>query len=74
MVENTNDKKDYEYELVGKRVALRSLDWKSAMTGTLVKVERYAYILKQDNGAVLAILKHSVGAIGLAPAKEEKGM
>jgi hypothetical protein len=72
MTEHTQNK-DYDLQLIGKRVTIRGLDWKSALTGTLMKVERYAYVLKQDNGALLAILKHAVGAIGLAPVKEERG-
>jgi hypothetical protein len=71
VTENVTDRKDYDVQLIGQRVALRNFDWQHQLVGVLVKVERYAYVIKQDNGAQLSVLKHSVGAIGLAPPKAE---
>ncbi len=72
MTENESNRKDYDIQLIGQRVALRHIDWQRQLTGVLVKVERYAYVIKQDNGALLSVLKHSVGGIGIAPPKTEE--
>ncbi|MCA9334123.1 hypothetical protein KC963_03680 [Candidatus Saccharibacteria bacterium] len=61
--------KSIEKQLVGKRVTVRSFDWKSQLTGELVKVEKYFYVLRLDNGGVIGILKHSAG--GIAPVADK---
>jgi hypothetical protein len=60
-----------EQALVGRRVQIRSLDWQRTITGTLVKCERYLYVLKQDSGGFLCILKHACSAISAAKSEEE---
>ena len=66
----SSGKSAFEEALIGRRVSIRSLDWKSTLTGVLLGVEKYGYILKLDVGGTLLVLKHSVGAV--APLKEEK--
>ena len=58
----------FENQLKGKRVSIRSFDWKQQLTGELVTIERYYFVLRLDGGATMAIYKHSVGAI--APVAE----
>ena len=62
----------FERKLIGQRVAIRSLDWKQQITGKLIAVERYQYILELDKGGTLGLHKHSCGGIGIAPPLEEK--
>ena len=63
--------KSIEKQLVGKRVTVRSFNWERQLTGELLKVEKYYFILKLDNGGVIGILKHSAGGIAPVAAKEE---
>lgn len=60
-----------ERQLVGRRVRITSFDWQRHMTGQLVKVEKYLYILRQDSGGVIAIHKHSCGAIAVLKERSE---
>lgn len=61
--------KNFEKQLVGRRVTIRSFNWERQLTGELLKVERYMYILRLDNGGVIGIFKHSAG--GIAPIAEQ---
>lgn len=61
--------KSFEKQLVGKRVTVRSLNWERQLTGELVKVEKFIYVLRLDNGGVIGILKHSAG--GIAPVADK---
>ena len=61
--------KSIEKQLVGKRVTVRSFNWERQLTGELLKVEKYYFILKLDNGGVIGILKHSAG--GIAPVADK---
>ena len=60
-----------ENQFIGKRITIRSFDWQRQFVGVLIKVEKYCFVLKQDSGAIVMVLKHSTGAIGLASAKED---
>lgn len=60
-----------EGQLVGRRVRITSFDWQRHMTGQLVKVEKYLYILRQESGGVIAIHKHSCGAIAALRERSE---
>ena len=53
----------FESQLKGKRVIVRSLDWKQTLTGELVAIEKYLFVLRLDSGALMGIYKHSCGAI-----------
>ena len=46
----------FEESLIGKRVQIRSSDWQRTISGALVKVERYTYVLRLDKGGVLCVL------------------
>ena len=65
----TEQPKNFERQLLNRRVTVRSFDWKSQLTGELLRVEKYYFILKLDNGGVIGILKHSAG--GIAPVAEK---
>ena len=60
----------FERKLIGQRVAIRSLDWKTQITGKLIGVERYQYIFELDKGGTLGLHKHSCGGISIAPLLE----
>jgi hypothetical protein len=60
-----------ETQLVGRRVRITSFDWQRHMTGELVRVEKYLYLLRLDGGGIIAIHKHSCGAI--SALKEKTG-
>lgn len=62
----------FEKGLVGRRVQIRSLDWQRTITGTLVKVERYTFVLKLDKGGVLCVLKHACSTIAAIKADEDE--
>jgi len=62
----------FERQLIGRRVSIRSFDWKQQLSGTLVKVEKYLYILQLDKGGTLGLHKHACGGISLAPPLEDK--
>ena len=57
-----------ETQLLGKRVKLTDTTWSKAITGKLLKVEKYLYVVETAQGTVI-INKHSVGSI--TGAKEE---
>ena len=61
----------FEKSLVGKRVQIRALDWQRTISGALVEVERYTYVLRLDKGGVLCVLKHACSAIGAIKEDEE---
>jgi hypothetical protein len=61
----------FETKLTGRRVTLKSLDWQRQLTGELLKVEKYLYVLRLDNGGVIGVMKHAVSAIAPVTAKEE---
>ena len=67
----TESESNFERKLIGRRVSVRSLDWKQQVTGTLLKVEKYQYILELDKGGQLGLLKHACGGISLALPVEE---
>ena len=62
----------FERKLIGHRVAVRSFDWQQQITGKLIAVERYQYIIELDKGATLGLHKHSCGGIGIAPPLEKQ--
>jgi len=62
----------FERKLIGQRVTVRSLDWKQQVTGKLINVERYQYIIELDKGGTLGLHKHSCGGIGIAPPLENQ--
>ncbi|MCB0182651.1 MAG: hypothetical protein KDE31_00220 [Caldilineaceae bacterium] len=61
----------FENQMVGRRVTVRSLNWERQLTGELLKVEKYYFVLRLDNGGVIGILKHSAGGIAPIATKEE---
>lgn len=61
--------KTIEKQLVGRRVSVRSFDWKTSLAGELIRVEKYYFVLRLDSGAIIGILKHSAG--GIAPIAKE---
>ena len=63
--------KCFEKQLVGRRVTIRSMDWKSQLSGELLRVEKYYFVLRLDNGGLIGILKHSAGGIAPVAAKVE---
>lgn len=69
MTEQQTSKK-FENQLIGRRVTVRSFNWERQLTGELMRVERYMYIIKLDNGGVIGIFKHSAG--GIAPIAENE--
>jgi hypothetical protein len=60
-----------ETQMVGRRVRITSFDWQRHMTGELVRVEKYLYLLRLDGGGIIAIHKHSCGAISALKEKAE---
>ena len=66
------DASSFERKLIGQRVAVRSLDWQQQITGKLISVERYQYIIELDRGGTLGLHKHSCGGIGIAPPLEKQ--
>ena len=58
-----------EKRLLNRRVQIRSLDWQRTITGQLVRVEPYYFILQLDNGGIIALLKHACSTI--APVKAD---
>ena len=67
----TEQPRNFEKKLVGQRVSVRSFDWKQQLSGELVKVEKYYFILRLDSSGTIGILKHSAGGIALIVPKEE---
>jgi len=57
-----------ELQLINKRVKLTDNNWSKAITGKLLKIEKYLYVVETAQGTVI-VNKHSVGTI--SGAKEE---
>lgn len=62
-----------ESQYVGKRITLRDLTWQKKLTGVCVRVEKYLFVLRLDEGGTVAVMKHSVGLVTLAGEKSEGG-
>jgi hypothetical protein len=60
-----------EAGFAGKRITLRDLTWQRKLTGTCIKVEKYLFVLRLDEGGTVAVMKHSVGLVTLAGEKQE---
>lgn len=50
-------------QLVGKRVSVRAYNWEHRLTGELLKVGTHFFILRCDNGPIMAIMNRSAGEI-----------
>ncbi len=65
--DNRQQSQKFEKQMIGRYIAVRSLDWQRELRGELVKVERYIILLKLDSSGTVGIYKHSIASF--APVK-----